>query len=318
MRVMLAFDGSAGAEAARDLVAHLPWPAGTAISVVAALERGPDLFGVREFGVTPTDARDAEEMLVSDLQDSLSQAAAPLRAPSRTVDTKVVRGRPATALLEEAAALQPDVLVIGTRGHGPLASILLGSVSAEVVDHAPCPVLVARGSAVHGLVVAVDGSESAQRAVATLAAWPVLRTFPTRVVAVTVPPPNWAISVEATFYPSWVQLRDDAVTAQRDELAKVATGTCDQLTRAGFAVSVDVREGDPAAQLIKAAQEAKADLIVVGSRGLSALPRLVLGSVARSIVLHAPVSVLVVREPRERVKSEEPVRVPRGVGLAVG
>lgn len=314
MRVMLAFDGSAGAEAARDLVAHLAWPAGTAISLVTALERGPDLFGVRELGVIPHDAREAEEMLVADLQDLLHQAAAPLRAPSRIVDTKVVRGRPATALLEEAAALQPDLLVIGTRGHGPLASILLGSVSAEVVDHATCPVLVARGPAVHGMVVAVDGSESAQRAVATLSSWPVLRSVPARVVAVTVPPPGWAISLEATFYPSWVELRDSAVDDLRDKLAEVTTAACQQLTRAGFAVSVELREGDPAAQLIQAAEEAKADLIVVGSRGLSALPRLVLGSVARSVLIHTPVSVLVVREPRERVKSDE--RIPTGMGAA--
>src|SRR3989304_6302615 len=49
MRVMLAFDGSAGAEAARDLVAHLRWPTGTAITVVAALERGRDLFGAPDW-----------------------------------------------------------------------------------------------------------------------------------------------------------------------------------------------------------------------------------------------------------------------------
>lgn len=318
MRVMLAFDGSAGAEAARDLVAHLAWPAGTAISVVEALERGPDLFGVREFGVTPRDAREAEEMLVADLQDSLRQAAAPLRAPSRTVDTILVRGRPATALLEEAAALQPDLLVIGTRGHGLLASVLLGSVSAELVDHARCPVLVARGPAVHGMIVAVDGSESAQRAVATLSSWPVLRSVPAHVVAVTVPPPGWAFSLEAAFYPSWTALRDGAVDDLRDKLAEVAVRAGQQLTRAGFAISVEMREGDPTAQLIQAAGEAKADLIVVGSRGLSALPRLVLGSVARSVVLHAPVSVLVLREPRERVKAEEPLSVPLGVGAAVG
>jgi len=318
MRVMLAFDGSPGAEAARDLVAHLPWPAGTAISVVAALERGPALFGVRDFAVTPRDADEAEEMLVAELQDSLRQAAVPLRAASRIVDTKVVRGRAASALIEEAAALQPDLLVIGTRGHGPLASVLLGSVSTEVVDHAPCPVLVARGPEIHGLVVAVDGSESAQRAVATLSRWPVLRSMPARVVSVAVPPPVWAASVEATFYPSWVQLRESAVDALRDELAQVATRACEELTRAGFAVAVDLREGDPAAQLIDAAAEAQADLIVIGSRGLSALPRLVLGSVARSVLLHAPVSVLVIREAKERIRAEDPVRVPRGVSIAVG
>jgi hypothetical protein len=48
-----------------------------------------------------------------------------------------------------------------------------------------------------------------------------------------------------------------------------------------------------------------ADLIVVGSRGLSTIPRLLIGSVARKVLLHAPQSVLVVREARERVREPE-------------
>ena len=315
MRVMLAFDGSTGAEVARDLVARLPWPAGTAITVVAALERGPQLFGVPELGVVPQDAREAEEMLVADLQESLQQAATSLRTASRTVETAVVRGRPASALVDEAAALKPDLLVIGTRGHGPLASMLLGSVSAEVVDHAPCPVLVARGPSVNGLVVAVDGSESAQRAVATLMAWPVFRTVPTTVAAVTEPPATWAVSIEGAFYPSWVELSENAFKERREQLAEVATRTCEQLNRSGIAASVKLRAGDPAAELIAVAREAKADLIVVGSRGLSALPRLFLGSVARNVLLHAPTSVLVVHEPRERVKADEKAQVEARLGV---
>ena len=56
------------------------------------------------------------------------------------VHRHVVRGHPATALLEQAAGA--DLLVVGCRGHGGFTGMLLGSVSQHVVAHAPCPVLV--------------------------------------------------------------------------------------------------------------------------------------------------------------------------------
>lgn len=315
MRVMLAYDGSAGAEAARDLVAHLRWPAGTAITLVAALERGPDLFGAPDFAVVPRDSHEAEELLLQDLQSTLLAAAAPLHAPDRIVETRVVRGRPASALLDEATAMQPDLIVIGSRGHGPLATVLVGSVSTEVVDHAPCPVLVARGPAAHRLVVGVDGSTSAQRAIATLSAWPIFAGLPARVVTVAQPPAGWAVSIGAAFYPAWVELRDSTIDSRRGQLEQIGERACEDLARAGLQATSEMREGDAADELLHAITEDGADLIIVGSRGLSALSRLALGSVARKVLLHTHASVLVVREPREKVKAAEPV-MARGASLA--
>ena len=317
MRVMLAFDGSAGAEAARDLVAHLRWPAGTAITLVAALERGPDLFGAPDFAVVPQDSHEAEELLLDDLQASLRAAAAPLQAPDRLLETRVVRGRPASALLDEATAMQPDLIVVGSRGHGPLATVLLGSVSTEVVDHAPCPVLVARRSAAHRLVVGVDGSASAQRAIATLSSWPIFAGLPARVVAVAEPPAAWAASISAAFYPAWVELRDSTIDARRGQLEQVAERACEDLAGVGLTSTAELREGDPADELLRAASEEDADLIVVGSRGRSALTRLALGSVARKVLLHTHASVLVVREPRERVRAFEAVAMTTGAASIV-
>src|SRR5664280_2485180 len=74
-------------------------------------------------------------------------------AASRRVDRpglaatwEVGFGRPANTILDVADRFHPDLLVVGSRGLGPLTSALLGSVCEELVDHAPCPVLAARGS----------------------------------------------------------------------------------------------------------------------------------------------------------------------------
>jgi nucleotide-binding universal stress UspA family protein len=316
MRLMLAYDGSACADAARDLVARLPLPAGSAITVVTALERGPQLYGAPEFAIVPHDAEEAEGQLLSDLQAMLHEAAQPLRTADRHVDTRVIRGRPASAIVDEAASIQPDLLVVGSRGHGPLASVVMGSVSAEVVDHAPCPVLVARHPSVSRLVVGADGSSSADRALALLRRWPIFAGHPATVVTVAQAAAGWGGRVGTAMYPAWVDIHA-AGDERREQLTRIAERGADELAMAGLSTTVEVRQGDPAEQLIRAAEATGADLIVVGSRGLSTLPRLVIGSVARKVLMHAPQSVLVVREAKERVTAPEPHRVPAGAMLAL-
>jgi nucleotide-binding universal stress UspA family protein len=56
-----------------------------------------------------------------------------------------------------------------------------------------------------------------------------------------------------------------------------------------------IRHGDPGVEIVKAAEENKADLIVVGSRGLSTLRRLILGSVSRKVINKSKIPVLVVK-----------------------
>jgi nucleotide-binding universal stress UspA family protein len=68
-----------------------------------------------------------------------------LGAEAASVARNVVEGHPAQVLLE--AATGADLLVVGGRGHGGFAGMILGSVSAHVVAHASCPVLVVRHNA---------------------------------------------------------------------------------------------------------------------------------------------------------------------------
>ncbi|NWF64789.1 MAG: universal stress protein [Chloroflexi bacterium] len=60
------------------------------------------------------------------------------------VHTEIIEGDPASAIIEVATVRNSEVIVMGSRGLGRLAGLLLGSTSQKVVSHAPCPVLIVR------------------------------------------------------------------------------------------------------------------------------------------------------------------------------
>jgi len=60
------------------------------------------------------------------------------------IHTEFIEGSPAEAIIDVAVTRKSDVIVMGSRGHGTLAGLLLGSTSQKVVSHAPCPVLIVR------------------------------------------------------------------------------------------------------------------------------------------------------------------------------
>jgi nucleotide-binding universal stress UspA family protein len=77
------------------------------------------------------------------LAETVAETVAEITSPQGRavqVGTRVVQGHPAQVLMDAAAGAQ--MLVVGSRGHGTFAGILLGSVSQHCVQHAPCPVTV--------------------------------------------------------------------------------------------------------------------------------------------------------------------------------
>jgi nucleotide-binding universal stress UspA family protein len=75
-------------------------------------------------------------------REIVEKTAADLDLPAHRVITNVVHGAAPTILVERSS--HTDLLVVGSRGHGGFADLLLGSVSAQVVHHAACPVVVIR------------------------------------------------------------------------------------------------------------------------------------------------------------------------------
>ncbi|NLV54082.1 MAG: universal stress protein [Acidimicrobiales bacterium] len=241
--------------------------------VAEASAHGRDVRAVLAWSYLDQHGPDGEVAFRADYGQADAEAALDGIVDATVADAAVervaVNDLPARALLEAGA--DADLLVVGARGLGRLKGTVLGSVSQQVVDHAPVPVAIIRaggGGATGGpVVVGVDGSDNSVAALAFA-----LEEGRAHGVGVTV--------VHAS------RLDPDP------DLIGAALDRCDT---EGVAVDAVVVEETPATALLDAAEGAS--LVVVGSRGRGGFAQLLLGSVSRSVVNGAAGPVVVVPPP---------------------
>ena len=295
MRILLAHDGSSGATQAGHLVGAIAWPADSVVRVVSVIE--PTMVALSAWAGGVADySVDADRQITEYYTGELDDTVRRLTGPNRTVEGAVLRGRPATGIADEARAFGADLVVVGSRGHGAIASLVLGSVSGEVVDQAPCPVLVARHSTMARIIFATDGSPSAASAQALLSDWPIFDGLPIRVVSVADVPQPWHTGIAPTMYAQVAEAYARDLEEAKREHRRIADESVERLRAGGRDAIADVRVGDAATEVIAAEVSFGADLIVLGSRGRTGLKRLLLGSVARNVVHGGTASILVVRD----------------------
>jgi len=293
MKVLLAVDGSASADRAASLVASLAWPMGSTIEVVTVYPGTAAIFDMPGVVLDADVIQEAEDAMEAEARRIVIKVARRIAAPDLTVQTQVVRGRAATALLDQVSEFKADLIVVGSRGRGPFESAVLGSVSAEVVDHSQVPVLVTRRDHIARILLGEDGSRSAAAAADTVRRWSALHGAPIRVLSVADVDPQWNPWLRGAEIRA-AQAASTASIHERQEA--LARSTAAALDKAGLVAEGVVEDGNPAHRLVEAAVNWDADLLVVGSHGHGGLGPIV-GSVARAVLYHAPCSVLVVPEP---------------------
>jgi nucleotide-binding universal stress UspA family protein len=296
MRILLATDGSRAADQARDLVAALPWREGGRVRIVSVAPTRADLLGVPWVVDVQPDTDGIEDDMLRVHRDAIDTAEREISSARAdlVIEPVLVRGRAASAIVEEARSMPADLIVVGHRGHGRWESMLLGSVSSEVVDHAPCPVLVARDERLGPILFADDGSPSARLAEAVLTSWPLFAGLPVTVLTVAEEHAGTSAMTPLIFPEAMAQYVESSHEAERSRRAENEAAAA-RFRADGFAVTSLIRQGDPAHEIVTEARIREAGLIVVGTRGQTGLKRLILGSVARNVLLHAPCSVLIVR-----------------------
>jgi len=135
--ILLAVDGSEHALSAAHLAGETARYHQAALWIVVAYEPVPSYLGEPDFQRVVS----ARLEYATGILDAAVAAAGEIAGG---VDTELLEGPEAEAILNVANARKADLIVMGSRGLGRLTGFFLGSVSQKVVAHAPCPVLLVK------------------------------------------------------------------------------------------------------------------------------------------------------------------------------
>jgi nucleotide-binding universal stress UspA family protein len=275
--IIVGIDGSPGADYALHWAQAVAARTGAPIRAVLAWDLPVYIFATR-FPNVETPPIPAVKAAA---QSSLDAALERVKDGAGAITPVLRQGPAASTLLAEAEEHDAALVVVGTRGLGPVRRILMGSVSTRVARDASCPVAIVPPGAPDPsgpVVVGVDGSAGSIAALRWAAA-----TTDRQIFAVHV--------MEYPFGPEYVVeglVFDDHESFGRE----VAERTVNEAIGARADLSIEVVSGDARDVLNHVAATRSATVIVVGARGGKGLAGL--GSVATSVASNADVAVVVV------------------------
>jgi nucleotide-binding universal stress UspA family protein len=303
MKVLLAIDGSTESALAIETAASFSWPSAAEILILTVLPLEADWYGGPwTAGVAYIPSDDLRGRLRTERAALLGRAALRLRQDRLSVTTSLIEGRAASTIVDTAREAGADLVIVGARGHGAIEEAVLGSVSAEVVDQAPCAVLVARRPSTGRVLIGTDGSDVAMSAAEFVGTSGLFVTSRVRVLHAVDINPSWWLG----YTPGDASLATGAyasvVAEGRSRGNELTSTTADRLRSHDLHVSVVTVEGPAPAAIVKEAKAWGADLVVVGTRGNGLMRRILLGSTARAVLQHADASVLVTKPTRSVVR----------------
>jgi nucleotide-binding universal stress UspA family protein len=306
-RVLIAYDGSAAAEAAVATTGRLLSGArGRLLTIVDATPPAAELQAFA-FGLDPDTVQRELEALQREVMESGREIAqrgvATATTAGLTLDAHVTprAGTEWQTIVSEADAIDADVIVCGSRGRGGLARSLLGSTSTGVLHHATRPVLVVPSppAGIDGpALIAYDGSTGARAAIAT--AGRLLEGRPAVIVHVWSSPIRHSLSGRALAHAPLGEVREftaDYEQAFADAAGSLVEAGVTLAREAGLDASGQAIEAGSGAwrALAQAANDHGAAVIVAGSRGRGGVASTVLGSVSSGLVHNAETPALIVR-----------------------
>lgn len=274
--VLLGYDGSAGSDRGLNWAAREAKSRGTVLTVCLAwtewYDARPGFAEPPGDGVADHARRAAEQVAAEGLRAAQNLLGA------QNVRLLVVYGSPAAVLCDHSLAA--DLVVVGSRGRGGMSGLLLGSVGWQVAAHAPGRAVVVRGhwqrhGDVPGLVVlGADGSACSRAAAAFAFEEAELRHAPLLAVCALADTPGSLGGAG--------RLQDgfENLIGQFEKEHPEVT------------VLRQISPGGPRPALLDAAH--RAQMLVVGARGLGGVRGMMLGSVSHAVLHHAPCPVAVV------------------------
>lgn len=291
-RVAVGVDGSDSALHAVRWAAEEAARRGAALRLVSAFDlpfRYP--AGVVEVDSLRRLLRDEHRRQLDD-----AGAAAAAAVPGLQPELALADGIPVETLVQESN--ESSLLVLGTRGLGGFAGLLVGSTSVALAGRTHCPLVVVRGAVVAGpgdpVVVGVDGTPVGEAAIGFAFEQASARGSDLLAVHSWTDPAVLNALAGGTLMADYGMLEEQATAMLAERLAGWRERYPD------VRVTRHVVREYPTRALLHFADGAR--LVVVGSRGRGGFAGLVLGSTSRHLLHHAPCPVAVVRTPKPEEK----------------
>src|SRR4051794_26259622 len=244
---------------------------------------------------------------VPDADTYLTELADRLRADGITVDTHVdtnEKGDTAGRIVDHAAEMRADLIVLCAHGRSGLGRWLFGSIAQKVLAVGVAPVLMVlptagsepRQATLRHLLLPLDGTADAEVALplAEQLARATGATMHLVLVVPTVGSLSGAMSSIARFSP---KVTAELLESAGSDAVVYLDGLAHRLRAAGITVETSIARDDPATAILEAAKRARADLIVMASHGRAGMGGAWAGSVSNKVLARSPGPFLLIRAP---------------------
>lgn len=204
----------------------------------------------------------------------------------------VREGEADEVLVDVARDFDADIVALGTHGRKGIKRLIMGSVTAGVIEKSPCDVLVVNAPCSNGcngnygsILVAYDGSDHSKKALERAVA---LAGTDKHEITVLYVIPSYQEMVG--FFKT-----DSIKKAIFEEAEKILDGARKSVNGSGKTLATIVQDGHAASAIADMATRLRSELIVMGSHGWTGVEKAIMGSTTERVIVNAPCPVLVVR-----------------------
>lgn len=292
--LLVPLDGSALAEAVLPATAALAERLGASLTLLHVMERDAPatIHGERHL----TDEGDAERYL-AEVQRRLALGDRPV---ARHVH-EAKEGDVALAIVRHAEELRVDLIVLSPHGRGGLRELVMGSIAQRVLQRGPAPIFLVHPTggpppafACRTILVPLDGTAAHEPAldVAVELAGPYGARLQLVIVVPTPATLSGGTAAAGVMMPLATSALLDLAT---DGAAEYVRRQVERVRAGGLEAAAEVRRGEPAANLVEAAERSGADVITMASHGRAGLQAFWEGSVSAKVLARFGRPVLLVR-----------------------
>jgi nucleotide-binding universal stress UspA family protein len=311
MKILLAVDGSPHSEMAIKTLKALQLPHQTEVTVMTVVPEHTFLGAITLYMLSGTAAarkraHKAQEQKAAEL---LKKPVEAMLGSGVKAESLVCWGRPAEQIIKQAHEMRADLVVVGAKGRDDSPRFPIGSVAQKVMKYAsPSVLLVREGTAaIRRVLLATDGSKYSEVAVSFLLDLPLPRKA--RVILVTALQSHIAALVKMPTLDLETNQQLIAELQAAEELAarNLLDKAKKQFQKKGYFTESLILRGDPAEEILAAAETLHPELVVLGAKGLTGIEAFLLGSVAQRVAKFSRYSVLLGKAPGHQVSRHESV-----------